>query len=235
MAYKHPGLSVEQMAFVVEATREIERIMGKYTFLTCYKRHDEFFEKWWTVNDPVITLNDRKYIGYEAVKAYFCDYNMEQTKWANEVMRKLYPEELGGKSDEEIWGVGSNTVLTFTTPVIEIAYDGKTAKGLWYIMGAETEVYSTGPKANWYFGRCAVDFVNEDGCWKIWHMQVATDFQTPLGGNWGDVSTVERDGIALPAASETGEYYPGFTPNFVSKVDPPMPEPYATFSETFSY
>lgn len=83
------------------------------------------------------------------------DYNNEQTKWANEVMRGLYPEELGGKSDEEIWAVGSNTVLTMTTPIIEVAFDGQTAKGMWYVFGETTEVYSKGPKAAWNFGKCS--------------------------------------------------------------------------------
>lgn len=235
MAYKHPPLSSLQMADIVESTRKIENIMGEYTFLTCYKRYDTHFEKYWTKNDPVITLNDAKYIGYEAVRGFFVDYNNEQTKWANEVMRGLYPDELAGKSDEEIWGVGTNTVLNFTTPLIEIAYDGKTAKGLWYVFGATTEIYSDGPKAAWQFGRCGVDFVCEDGQWKIWHMQMATDIEAPVGGSLAAGLMPKKEGPAAPAPSETGEYYKSYSADFVSVVNPPLPEPYPTFSDTFSY
>lgn len=235
MAYKHPPLTTLQMADIVEDTRAIENIMGEYTFLTCYKRYDTHFEKYWTKNDPVITLNNAKYIGYEAVKGFFVDYNNEQTKWANEVMRGLYPAELGGKSDEEIWGVGTNTVLNFTTPLIEVALDGKTAKGIWYVFGATTEVYKDGPKAGWQFGRCGVDFVKEDGCWKIWHMLMATDIETPLGKTLGRVSMPPKDGVAVPAPTETGEFYTGFSADYVSTVTPPLPDPYPTFAETFSY
>lgn len=235
MAYKHPPLSALQMADMVEDARAIENLMGAYTFLNCYKRFTTIFEDNWTRNEPTLTLNSSRYVGAEAVKAYVLDYGNAQTKWANDVMRKLYPEELAGKSEEEIWGVGSNTVLTFTTPLVEVALDGQTAKGLWYIMGETTEVYSSGPKAAWNFGRCGVDFVKEDGQWKIWHMRVCTDFETPVGGNWTRDAMFEHEGVEIPAPTETGSYYASWNPDRVAMVDPPMPEPYDTFANTFSY
>ena len=235
MAYKHPPLSVLQKADAVEDARAIENVMGSYTFLNCYKRFTTIFEDYWTTNDPVLTLNDRRYTGAEAVKAYVLDYGNAQTEWANNVMRSLYPEELAGRTDEEIWGVGSNTVLTFTTPLVEVALDGQTAKGLWYVMGETTEVYSDGPKAAWNFGRCAVDFVKEAGRWKIWHMWMCTDFETPVGGNWTRDTIPAREGVEVPAPTETGVFYSSWTPDYVSLVNPPMPEPYDTFANTFSY
>lgn len=235
MAYKLPPLTLEKMADVVEDTRAIENVMGKFTFLTCYKRYTEQFEKYWTEKEPTLTFEDEGYEGYKAVKECFVDYNNEQTRWANEVMRKLYPAELGGKSDEEIWGVGSNTVLTFTTPLIEIALDGQTAKGLWYIMGATTEVYSAGPKAGWYFGRCGVDFVKEDGQWKIWHMRWCPDFKTPLDGNWTKNKLPPHEGIEYPEPTKKGEFYRSYDANYIAEVNPPLPEPYDTFANTFSY
>lgn len=234
MSYKHPPLDVLHMADVVEDTTAIANLMGAYTFLTCYKQHARQFENW-SKNEPTITLNNGKYVGYEAVKGFFVDYNQEQTKWANQVMRELYPEELGGKSDEEIWAVGSNTVLTFTTPLIEVAFDGKTAKGIWYVYGSTTEVYSVGPKAAWNFGRCAVDFIKEDGQWKIWHMTMFTDIECPLGGNWGRDKMYAHEGVAIPEPTEKKEFYHGYDENFVSLVNPPLPEPYDTFANTFSY
>ncbi len=234
MSYKHPPLDVMHMADVVEDTTAIANIMGAYTFLTCYKQHQRQFESW-SKNEPTITLNTGKYVGYEAVKGFFVDYNQEQTKWANEVMRKLYPEDLGGKSDEEIWAVGSNTVLTFTTPIIEVAFDGQTAKGLWYVYGTTTEVYSKGPKAAWNFGKCAVDFIKEDGVWKIWHMTMFTDIECPLGQNWGSAKMYEHEGVEAPKPTEAGEFYKSFGEDYVFAIKPEMPEPYDTFANTFSY
>lgn len=232
--YKHPPLDLLHMADVVEDTTAIANIMGAFTFLNCYKQHKRQFENW-SHNEPSITLNDGKYVGYEAVKAFFVDYHEAQTRWANETMRKLFPEELGGKSDEEIWAVGSNTVLNFTTPLIEVAFDGQTAKGMWYVYGSTTEVYSTGPKAAWNFGRCAVDFVKEDGVWKIWHMTMFTDIQCPVGGNWGKDKMYPHEGVEIPEPTVKEHYYTGYGEDFLSLVEPPLPEPYDTFANTFSY
>ena len=194
--YKHPPLDVLHMADVVEDTTKIANIMGAYTFLTCYRQFDRQFESW-SKNEPTLTLNNGKYVGYEAVKGFFVDYNNEQTKWANEVMRGLYPEELGGKSDEEIWAVGSNTVLTMTSPIIEVAFDGQTAKGLWYVFGETTEVYSKGPKAAWNFGKCAVDFIKEDGQWKIWRVVEAPDIIVTPGDAVANQSVFWEEGANL--------------------------------------
>lgn len=232
--YKHPPLDLLHMADVVEDTTAIANIMGAFTFLNCYKQHKRQFENW-SQNEPTITLNDGKYVGYEAVKAFFVDYHEAQTRWANETMRKLFPEELGDKSDEEIWAVGSNTVLNFTTPLIEVAFDGQTAKGMWYVYGSTTEVYSTGPKAAWNFGRCAVDFVKEDGVWKIWHMTMFTDIQCPVGGNWGKDKMYPHEGVEIPEPTVKEHYYTGYGEDFLSLVEPPLPEPYDTFANTFSY
>ncbi len=232
--YKHPPLDLLHMADVVEDTTAIANIMGAFTFLNCYKQHKRQFENW-SHNEPTITLNDGKYVGYEAVKAFFVDYHEAQTRWADETMRKLFPEELGGKSDEEIWAVGSNTVLNFTTPLIEVAFDGQTAKGMWYVYGSTTEVYSTGPKAAWNFGRCAVDFVKEDGVWKIWHMTMFTDIQCPVGGNWGKDKMYPHEGVEIPEPTVKEHYYTGYGEDFLSLVEPPLPEPYDTFANTFSY
>ncbi len=234
MAYKHPPMDILHMADVVEDTNAIANIMGAYTFLNCYKQHGRQFESW-SKNEPTLTLNDGKYVGYEAVKGFMVDYNQEQTKWANEIMRQKYPEELGGKSDEEIWAVGSNTVLNFTTPLIEVAFDGQTAKGIWYVYGSTTEVYSAGPKAAWDFGRCAVDFIKEDGTWKIWHMIMFTDIACPVGGNWGHDKMYEHEGVEIPAPTEAKKYYTSYGEDFISLVEPPLPEPYDTFANTFSY
>lgn len=234
MAYKHPPMDILHMADVVEDTTAIANIMGSFTFLNCYKLHERQFKDW-SHNEPTLTLNGGKYVGYEAVKGFMVDYNNQQTRWANEVMRGLYPEELGGLSDEELWAVGSNTVLTMTTPLIEVAFDGKTAKGLWYVYGSTTEVYSKGPKAAWNFGRCAVDFIKEDGQWKIWHMIMFTDIQCPLGGNWGRDKMHEYEGVAIPEPTVKESFYETYSPKFVSLVKPDMPEPYDTFANTFSY
>ena len=232
--FEYPDIDLLHMAQVVEDTRAIERIMGRFTFLNCYRRHTEQFTEWST-NAPTLTLNNGKYEGYAAVKGFWVDYNNEQTRWANAVMRSLYPEELGGKSDEEIWAVGSNTVLTVSSPLIEVALDGRTAKGLWHIFGEATEVFSDGPRASWKMGKCGVDFIREDSVWKIWHMALFFDIDCPLGGNWGTDEPFVREGPEAPVPSVDEAFYQLYGKEYICALVPQLPVPYATFDETFSY
>ena len=136
--YKHPPLDLLHMADVVEDTPAIANIMGAFTFLNCYKQHKRQFENW-SKNEPTLTVNNGKYVGYEAVKGFFVDYNNEQTKWANEVMRGLYPEELGGKSDEEIWEAMTETI-------IEAGYEGKAG----FQMDVATDTYHNKEDGKYY-------------------------------------------------------------------------------------
>ncbi|MGC3981632.1 MAG: nuclear transport factor 2 family protein [Steroidobacteraceae bacterium] len=73
--------------------------------------------------------------------------------------------------------IGMLHVHPMSTPVIEIAGDGKTAKGVWDSFGPD--VASIDEVGNWLYVKKAVDFIKEDGVWKIWHMQDYPVFNTP--------------------------------------------------------
>jgi len=65
---------------------------------------------------------------------------------------------------------------TMFTPVIEIAGDGQTAKGVWDSFGPE--VGGPNDEGGWFQAKYGVDFVKENGVWKIWHLQVYPIFTT---------------------------------------------------------
>jgi hypothetical protein len=139
-------------------------------------------------------------------------------------------------------GIGSIIMHTLTTPIIEVAGDGKTAKGMWYSPGQVTEIGPDGkPMAMWMWEKYGADFVKEDGKWKLWHIHVYTDFAVPPGKSWIDPSTgsdfssgdtVERPSEMKPDIAKVT--YKEWSPTTVPQLTP-MPEPYYTFSETFSY
>jgi hypothetical protein len=128
-----------------------------------------------------------------------------------------------------------------TTPIIEVAGDGQTAKGMWYSPGQVTEVSSDGkPSANWIWEKYGVDFVKEDGAWKIWHIHMYTDFFTQVGKSWTDETAdapmgVGQPPVAIPRPDKEEETYKVYSMTQVPQDAPRMPEPYYTFSETFSY
>lgn len=216
----------EQLASRIVNLRSIENVMSKYAFLTYYKRFDEAVKNFWCQSalEPTLTTNDKKIVGHSAIYREIVEKGEEDTRADNEAMRKLFPE-LQDKKDSEIWGVGTAMVHTISTPVIELSEDEKTAKGMFYSMGACTEIdRETGPKAYWVWEKYAVDFVKEEDGWKIWHMVIMTDFKTPVGQNWANVNL-----------APTGSYYSAYTPEITPQEGVPVPVPYNTFAETFSY
>ena len=147
-----------------------------------------------------------------------------------------------------------------TTPVIEIAGDGKTAKAMWMSTGAilmrDDSDAESGKSATWDSGKYAVDFIKIGGQWKIWHLHVCdlwrTDFdENPLEsdapmprGTTQEMidgyraraaagEDVRPGGMPMPDGPTTFCYSYAFDSH--APAEPLPPEPYGTFSETFSY
>ena len=143
---------------------------------------------------------------------------------------------------------------TNTTPIIEIAGDGKTAKGIWYSPGmglsADIRGDKVGARGTFFWEKYGADFAKENGVWKIWHLRMAYDFTPAIDQKWltygderkggppgGMAEAGERkDSAAAPPGMGKPDYpYPPYSPERPSIIYPPFPEPYYTFSETFSY
>ena len=73
--------------------------------------------------------------------------------------------------------IGQLHVHPNSTPIIEIAGDGQTAKGVFDSFGPD--VQCTTDIGDWLYLRKAVDFIKEPDGWKIWHMQDYPVFSTP--------------------------------------------------------
>ena len=97
-----------------------------------------------------------------------------------------------------------------------------------------------------------VDFVLEDGKWKVWHMHVYTDAAIPAGKSVNDDGVdysweaaealfneaAARKGLppmAQKSADVNKRNYIEWGANVLPHLVPRPPEPYKTFSETFSY
>jgi hypothetical protein len=67
-------------------------------------------------------------------------------------------------------------------PYIEIASDGRSAKSHWLSPGA-----SNSPSgSSWIWGPYYVDYVKEDGEWRILHSNLAPLFRNPYQYSWGE-------------------------------------------------
>lgn len=146
-----------------------------------------------------------------------------------------------------------------TTPVLEVAEDGQTAKGMWMSVGAilmledpETDCGSF----TWDTGKYAVDFIRTENGWKVWHLHVCDLWRASfaddpvkhvgLSAPWttremidsyhareAAGETVRPFGFPIPDAPTTFHY--SYASDAGAPRLPQPPVPYRTFSETFPY
>jgi hypothetical protein len=226
-----------------EDQRTIKNLMGKYVNCLLLNRQGEIFDSFFSKQaDVCLTFNEGSYVGPKAVQGYF-DALVEHNKLSAKLLQQRLPEKLGGKSEEEIYGIGPFHVKPLTAPVVEVAEDGETAKGLWFCLGCNAEVTERGPEATWTWGYFAGDFVYENDDWKIWHLQYLNDVDSLCGQSWGKEVTPYPE---LPEFAPLKDFkLPPYTVEEPARSlyavgkktqeAPRIPEPYKTFSETFSY
>lgn len=128
---------------------------------------------------------------------------------------------------------GKLSVYHLTTQQIEIAADGQTAQGAWFVIGTETDAGDLGTvpheteqerilltsatpdgkryRAEWLWQKYEVDFILEGGIWKILHFHVREFFKCPFDRDWVRFSgeRVESDGMWLEQLFESNVPYTG--------------------------
>lgn len=225
-----------------EIRREVQNIMGKYSQSYCIKQEGALPRFWSKRSDVSLGINEGYYVGQDAIRGYYSAIEAE-TALASRLIRARFPKKLGEKSEDECFGVGQISYRPIDTPVIEVADDLQTAKGIWVVRGLVERITTAGPVSFWDFSYWAVDFILEDGAWKIWHMLDLHEINSRQGLNFTDIpeplpedpAFVEMASISIPAPThpcvlrETYRADRPFTPS------PRIPEPYQTFSKTFSY
>ena len=208
LAYEAENYDLEtvyKMARQALDEQEIENIMSLHVMYHCYGEHKLEMEEIW-VNEPEnratasFGQNQGFYVGYDSIWEAYVDGH--DTSWLSSA--KSYCEnngiDISGWTDEEILevygGVGQLLLHVTTTAIIEVAEDGQTAKAFWYSPGMIAE---TGQSAGTIWEAYGVDFVKEDGIWKMWHLHMFTDFG---GGFWIELGSSSGGmGGAAPAGS----------------------------------
>lgn len=155
-----------------------------------------------------------------------------------------------------------------TTPVIEVSADGTTGKGMWLMAGIESGL--TDPEeaehvppfmfsgadvdgrkvwAHWVWCKYGVDFLKQDGQWRIWKFRCYEVARATFDENWIAFAAHDRaefdaklmyfgdDGkpVFLPPVEG-----PTVTPSFPYEIhtsqslNPPPPLPYTEFDDTFA-
>lgn len=241
------NLTPEQMIQRLYDIYEIEKVMAKHVYFHAAAKHHEELDAIWVRHtpDPHFAQNQGYFIGMDSLRSYYGDLNITMQRQQLEALHKRHPDV---EVTEANMGAGLFQVHPLTTQIIEVAGDGQTAKGIWYAPGAVGSPNLAGEITMlWMWERYAVDFVREDDEWKIWHLHTYTDFGVPVGSSWADSTTDslvgagvsgqddQGPGFELPTPDREVVEYHTFSYRQVPQDLPRMPEPYWTFSETFSY
>ncbi len=140
--------------------------------------------------------------GVATVRKNYGEGHQSDKEKAFEELKKVYPELAG--MDAKTSNIGGEFAMhTSTTPVIEVAGDGKTAKGIWYSPGLGLTPHVSGDAVTvgsmFFWEKYAADFVKEDGKWKIWHLGMYYDFVPQF-----PTSMTERLGKGTASAEQAG-------------------------------
>lgn len=207
---------LEQKLIRLEAKEEICNLMAHYEVMHNQKNmplHPMDFAM--TMPDVSVQIADSDpCCGPEEVKKLFCStYNdMDETAYK-----------------------GILLVHYLTTPYIEVAGDGKTARGVWWSPGIETikRTVDSLPESVWCFGAYANDFILEDGKWKIWHMRWISHIKCPYTEGWADQrSFYKRKTGHSDNPSKLNNPY---SRDFVQEALPMGPLPYEKWDESEWY
>jgi len=241
---KVTSMSPEQVMDQWEALREVKNLMGKYVNCLLLNRVQDIWSLFWskTKKDVSLGLNNGCYVGKSDIQGYYgalYDGNMQKAK----LLQKSLPQQLGSLSDEELYGVGPFHVHPLGSPVIEVAADNQTAKGIWHCMGAYADVGTEGPSSSWLWGYYAADFVKEQEGWRIWHLLYLRDVDHTCGESWADPEKppeelpefAELADLQLPKPTLEKTLWTLYSPRRPFTPSPRIPEPYDTFENTFSY
>ncbi len=109
------------------------------------------------------------YEGADKLKAYFVDYY----------------GKIGGKE-------GCFIEHELTTPIVEIAEDNQTAKAMFISEGILAiapgnwmETHETA-RSLWQIGPWYMEFIKENGAWKIWHLTIYDEIETTYEQSWSE-------------------------------------------------
>jgi hypothetical protein len=205
------------------ATWDVQNIMSKHNYYHAVGMHAQELKDIWVKEDGIFASSatfgnpQRIMVGIDTIKA---DY---------------------GKSTGPT-GKGSWAMHLNTTPVIEVAGDGKTAKGIWYSPGVSVGFRDGVASGGWWWEKYGADFVKEDGEWRLWHIQMYYDHTPTISSKTGSTiwTTPPQSGGGGETQMQDGwvpnpNPYQIWGPDYVPELRPQLPEPYYTFTETFSY
>lgn len=244
---------LRQDARIARDVQEIQNLMSRRAMLHSIGHNEEELELWSKKRQIRWAQNGGCWVG-DDYRRYYVEVNFAMQKAQLDALSRSNPAIENDFAKNRY--IGSTVLHVLTTPIIEIAGDGQSAKAFWYTPG----VILSSPDGKRAEGvnmweRYGVDLVREEGKWRFLHIEVITDFAYPFGGDLSTPIPGMPKADASKSGSESANQAPGpgaeglnvpgptiarqmgesYSPTRVPKLTPRLPEAYRTLSETFEY
>lgn len=227
----------ERLTHHANAYREIYNTISAQMYYLQVQQHRELVEHCWSDRDDV-SFGPAK--GREAV----LDFLIRQSDARKREKLELAHKYHGVEMTEDNFGVGDLESRLAANPYIVIAADRKTAQGVWFSPAVKAEIGEDGELHGTYLQeRIGVDFIRENGQWRIWHYNVYPDFTTELPNETFDDSRYEGrtfDEEGAPNEDHTNKRPEGpkedgnrpmpYCAESIPVWKPPLPEEYSTWT-----
>jgi hypothetical protein len=148
----------------------IMNLQSRYNYYLELNMNDRVADELFSQKDPL-------------VKCEICDSGVYEG--IESVRRLWYSMKQGQESERGFFGP-----VMITTPHIQVAKDGKTAKGMWHGFGPNCVPATVYPDrqnemtAIWFFGKYNNVYVREKEGWKFRSLQMAVLFRAPYELGW---------------------------------------------------
>ncbi len=190
----------------LEDTLEIQKLQSKYAHYLFTQQFERIFAECFARNlaDVSVEFSDSGvYRGAESVRSLYRAF----------------------EATREIPGF---FILHMTVnPYIEIARDGRSARSHWLSPGCA----GSNTSASWIWGPCYVDYVKEDGAWRIAHTNLAPLFRNRYETSWAEAK--DHGSVRGPLSVKPDESSTVYRPYNEVKTErdifrrhPRLPEPY---------
>lgn len=243
----HFDLSDEERASAAWDSYLCQNLMARFTYYQELGLEEETFSSLWA-NREDISLGENEGFWIGRASVYNAWVQGRQKVRLSELQRLCAVTPSLSDTPENL-GAGSMNRINLMSPLIEVARDGQTAKGMWYCPGVSTQSEADGQMhLSWHYIRYGVDFIKEGEEWKIWHLFVGSEFQFEMGHAYipgTGMKPLADATVYLPDPRVTNFPLASNSAHDLSMhlydIDygwspyPMVPVPYETFEETFSY
>ena len=135
---------LEKKVAVLEDLEAIKRLQKSYGYYLEHWQYEDVIDLFSDRPDTMLNIMVGIFLGKEGIKKYFSG---EKGRWEDpELLHQLM--QLSG--------------------VVDVAEDGKTAKGRWYGFGINALPQNVGVIQNFASGIYTTEYIKENGVWKIW-------------------------------------------------------------------